>query len=76
MTYVLHFFNLRLRLRSTAEGQSFSGPNIRLRPKVKIAPTVQHCRPDEQTPSLQIFDATASFILTRFRLELDFAISH
>ena len=36
------FFILRLRLRSTAEGRSFSGPNIRLRPKVKIAPTVQH----------------------------------
>ena len=42
MTYVLHFFNLRLWLRSTAEGRSFSGPNIWLRPKVKIAPTVQH----------------------------------
>jgi hypothetical protein len=27
---------------ATAEGQSLSGPNIRLRPKVKIAPTVQH----------------------------------
>ena len=24
-------------------GRSFSGPNIRLRPKVKIVPTVQHC---------------------------------
>ena len=33
---------LRLRLRPTAKGRSFSGPNIRLRPKVKIAPTVQH----------------------------------
>ena len=37
------FFILRLRLRPTAEGRSLSGPNIRLRPKVKIAPTVQHC---------------------------------
>ena len=36
------FFILWLRLRPTAEGQSLSGPNIRLRPKVKIAPTVQH----------------------------------
>ena len=37
------FFILRLRLRSTAEGRSFSEPNIRLRPKVKIASLVQHC---------------------------------
>ena len=37
------FLILRLRLRSTAEGRSFSEPNIRLRPKVKIGPTVQHC---------------------------------
>ena len=36
-------FNLRLRLRPMANGWIFSGPNIRLRPKVKIAPTVQHC---------------------------------
>ena len=36
------FFILRLRLRSTAEGRSFSGPNIRQRLKVKIGPTVQH----------------------------------
>ena len=43
MTYVLCFFILRLRLRPTAKGRSLSGPNIRLRPKVKIAPTVQHC---------------------------------
>ena len=42
MTYVLLFFILRLRLWPTAKGQSFSGPNIRLRPKVTIAPTVQH----------------------------------
>ena len=42
MTHVLQFFILRLRLRSTAEGRSFLGPNIRLQPKVKIAPTVQH----------------------------------
>jgi hypothetical protein len=41
--YVLLFFILRLRLRPMVEGQSLSGPNIRLRPKVKIAPTVQHC---------------------------------
>ena len=37
------FFILRLRLRPTTKGRSLSGPNIRLRPKVKIAPTVQHC---------------------------------
>ena len=37
--------NLRLRLWPTAKGRSFSGPIIRLRPKVKIAPTVQHCHP-------------------------------
>ena len=37
-----NFLILRLRLWSTAEGRSFLGPNIRLRPKVKIAPTVQH----------------------------------
>ena len=36
------FFILRLWLRPTAKGRSFSGPNIRLRPKVKIVPTVQH----------------------------------
>ena len=42
MTYVLQLFILRLRLRSTAKGRSFSGPNIRLWPKVKIVPTVQH----------------------------------
>ena len=43
MTHVLQFFILRLWLRSMAEGRSFSGANIRLRPKMKIAPTVQHC---------------------------------
>ena len=43
MTHVLQFFILRLRLRSTTEGRSFSGPNIWLRLKVKIKPTVQHC---------------------------------
>ena len=43
MTHVLQLFILRLRLRSTAEGRSFSWPNIWLRPKVKIVPTVQHC---------------------------------
>ena len=36
------FFILRLRLRPTTKGRSLSWPNIRLRPKVKIAPTVQH----------------------------------
>ena len=35
-------FNLRLWLRPMAKGRSFSEPNIRLRPKMKIAPTVQH----------------------------------
>ena len=40
------FFILRLRLRPTAKGRSFSGPNIRLRPKVKIVPTVQHWNTD------------------------------
>ena len=39
----LKLLNLRLRLRSTAEGQSFLGPNIRLRPNVKNVATVQHC---------------------------------
>ena len=29
---------------ATVYGRSFSGPNIRLRPKVKIVPTVQHCK--------------------------------
>ena len=38
------YFILRLRLRPTAKGRSFSGPNIRLRPKFKIVPTVQHCK--------------------------------
>lgn len=42
MTHVLRFFILRLRLRPTAKGRTFSGPNIGLRPKVKIEPTVQH----------------------------------
>ena len=37
------FFILRLRLQPMAKGRSFSGPNVWLRPKVKIAPTVQHC---------------------------------
>ena len=36
------FLILRLRLRPMAKGRSLSGPNIRLRPKVKIAPRVQH----------------------------------
>ena len=36
------FFILRLWLQPTAKGRSLSGPNIRLRPKVKIKPTVQH----------------------------------
>ena len=44
MTYVLHIFILRLRLRPMAKGRSLSGPNIRLQLKVKIAPTVQHCK--------------------------------
>ena len=43
MAHVLQLFILRLRLLSTAEGRSFSRPNIRLRPEVKIVPTVQHC---------------------------------
>ena len=43
MTYVLQFFILRLRLQPMVEGRSLSGPNIWLRPKVKIVPTVQHC---------------------------------
>ena len=34
---------------ATAYSWSFSEPNIWLRPKVKIAPTVQHCM-------LQLFD--------------------
>ena len=34
---------LRLRLRSTTVGRSLSGPNIRLRPKVKNSAKVQHC---------------------------------
>ena len=38
------FFILQLQLRSTAEVQSFLGPNIRLRPKVKNVATVQHCK--------------------------------
>ena len=44
--YDLRFtvFILWLRLWSTAKGRSFSGPNIRLRPKVKKVPTVQHWR--------------------------------
>jgi hypothetical protein len=42
ITYVLRFFILRLRLRPMAVGRSLSGLNIRLQPKVKIAPTVQH----------------------------------
>ena len=36
-------FIFNLWLRPTAKGRSFSGPNIRLRPKVNIVPTVQHC---------------------------------
>ena len=46
------FFILRLRLRPTAKGRSFSGPNIRLRPKVKIAPTVQHWKSEQRKVSL------------------------
>ena len=38
------FFILRLRLRPTAESRSLLGPNIRLQPKVKIVPTVQHAK--------------------------------
>ena len=37
------FSILRLRLQPTAKGRSLSGPNLRLRPKVQIGPTVQHC---------------------------------
>ena len=36
------YFILRLQLRPTVKGQSFSGPNIWLRSKVKIVPAVQH----------------------------------
>ena len=36
------FWSYGFGYRLKAEGQSFSGPNIRLQPKVKIAPTVQH----------------------------------
>ena len=39
-----NFLILRLRLQSTAEGRSLSGPNIWLRPKVKNVATVQHCK--------------------------------
>jgi hypothetical protein len=38
------FFILQLWLLPMVEDQSLSGPNNRLQPKVKIAPTVQHCR--------------------------------
>ena len=40
--HILCFFILRLWLQPTAKGRSLSGPNIWLRPKVKIGPTVQH----------------------------------
>ena len=56
-----NFLILRLRLRSTAEGRSFSGPNIRLRPKVKIVPTVQHCKSLLSTPSNVAFTPQANF---------------
>ena len=42
MTYVLWVFFLRLLLQPTASSRSLSWPNIRLQPKVKIEPTVQH----------------------------------
>ena len=54
MTHVLQLFILRLRLRSTAEGRSFSWPNIRLRPKVKIVPTVQHWYIDGEISSKKL----------------------
>ena len=40
MTHVLKKFDPTAS--ATAEGRSLSGPNNWLRPKVKIAPTVQH----------------------------------
>ena len=42
MTYVLRFFILRPWLQLKGKGRSFSGLNIWLRSKLKIAPTVQH----------------------------------
>ena len=49
----LKFWNLLLWLRSTAEGQSFLWPNIWLRLKVKIAPTVQHWLKEKQMISTE-----------------------
>ena len=55
------FFILRLRLRPTAEGQSLSGPNSLLRPKVKTAPTVQHWRLVSIVTILFIFSIQTNF---------------
>ena len=50
MMYVLDFFLiLRLQLRPTAKGRSLPWSNNRL--KVKIAPTVQHWKNDNEKPS-------------------------
>ena len=42
--YPIYFEFLYLRLRPTAIGRSFPWTNLRLRPKVKNVPTVQHWR--------------------------------
>ena len=62
MTYLLKILILRLRLRPTAQGQSLSALNILLRPKAKIATTVQHCTWTPQFSDLLCF----TYFLGRF----------
>ena len=44
MTSVVKIFILRLWPWPMTEGRSLEGPNIWLRPKLKIQPSVQHCK--------------------------------
>ena len=58
------FLILQLRLQPTAKGRSFLGPNIRLRPKVKIVPTVQHCKKETSSKYMpQSKEVQDSFII-------------
>ena len=61
---------------ATAEGRSLSWPNIRLRSKVKIAPTVQHCSyvgnngtPRDDTPGVKTEMAICSLLTFFFAVQ-------
>ena len=62
------FLSYGQRLRPTAKCRSFSWLNIRLRPKVKIAPTVQHWIGAQNVNALKVYYGTFNvFVLSIIR---------